>query len=64
LDFYRRIVRDAAQYLNTGGLLAVEVGIHQAQAVAALAQPVEQLVFTEIIKDYSSIERVVLFQRS
>jgi release factor glutamine methyltransferase len=64
LDFYRRIVRDAAQYLNTGGLLAVEVGIHQAQAVAALAQSVEQLVFTEIVKDYSSIERVVLFQRS
>lgn len=64
LDFYRRIVRDAVQYLNPGGLLAVEVGIHQAQAVAALADPVEQLVFTEIIKDYSGIERVVLFQRS
>lgn len=64
LDFYRRIVRDAAQYLNAGGLLAVEVGIHQAQSVAALAQSVEQLVFTEIIKDYSGIERVVLFQRS
>ncbi|QJW46794.1 peptide chain release factor N(5)-glutamine methyltransferase [bacterium BFN5] len=64
LGFYRRIVRDAAQYLNAGGLLAVEVGIHQAQAVAALAQPVEQLVFTEIIKDYSGIERVVVFQRS
>lgn len=64
LDFYRRIVRDAAQYLNAGGLLAVEVGIHQAQAVAALAQPMEQLVFIEIIKDYSGIERVVVFQRS
>lgn len=64
LDFYRRIVRDAAHYLNAGGFLALEVGIHQAQAVAALAEPVEQLAFAGIIKDYGGIERVVLFQRN
>ncbi|HWR06844.1 peptide chain release factor N(5)-glutamine methyltransferase [Sporomusa sp.] len=61
LDFYRRIVATGAAYLNTGGFIAVEVGINQAGPVAALANTASRLKAEAIIKDYGGIERVVVF---
>ncbi|NMD99739.1 peptide chain release factor N(5)-glutamine methyltransferase [Selenomonas bovis] len=58
LDFYRRLTADAPANLKDGGFLAVEVGIHQAAPVAALAVPAFSR--TEILKDYAGIERVVI----
>ena len=58
LDFYRRLTADAPALLEDGGFLAVEVGIHQAAPVAALAAP--SFSRTEILKDYAGIERVVI----
>ncbi len=58
LDFYRRLMADAPALLKDGGFLAVEVGIHQAAPVAALAAP--SFSRTEILKDYAGIERVVI----
>ena len=58
LDFYRRLTADAPAHLKDGGFLAVEVGIHQAAPVAALAVPA--FSHTEILKDYAGIERVVI----
>ncbi len=58
LDFYRRLMANAPALLKDGGFLAVEVGIHQAAPVAALAVP--SFSRTEIIKDYAGIERVVI----
>lgn len=58
LDFYRRLTADAPALLKDGGFLAVEVGIHQAAPVAALAVP--SFSRTEILKDYAGIERVVI----
>lgn len=58
LDFYRRLTADAPAHLKDGGFLAVEVGIHQAAPVAALAVPAFSR--TEILKDYADIERVVI----
>lgn len=58
LDFYRRLMADAPALLKDGGFLAVEVGIHQAAPVAALAIPAFSR--TEILKDYAGIERVVI----
>ncbi|MGF0128153.1 peptide chain release factor N(5)-glutamine methyltransferase [Selenomonas bovis] len=58
LDFYRRLTSDAPALLKDGGFLAVEVGIHQAAPVAALAVP--SFSRTEILKDYAGIERVVI----
>ena len=58
LDFYRRLMADAPALLKDGGFLAVEVGIHQAAPVAALAVP--SFSRTEILKDYAGIERVVI----
>ena len=60
LDFYRRLVADSPALLKDDGFLAVEVGIHQAQAVAKMAVESGSFVRTEIIKDYGGIERVVV----
>ncbi|MFA6849903.1 MAG: peptide chain release factor N(5)-glutamine methyltransferase [Selenomonadaceae bacterium] len=64
LDFYRRLVREGAPKLKNGGFLAFEVGIHQAKAVAALAENEVLLGKTEIIKDYAGIERVVIIWKA
>ncbi|WP_425058665.1 peptide chain release factor N(5)-glutamine methyltransferase [Sporomusa carbonis] len=61
LNFYRRIVAQGAEYLNSGGFIAVEVGIDQAGPVAALADETSRLKPEAVIKDYSGIERVIVF---
>ena len=62
LDFYRRILAEAAGYLKPGGFLALEVGSGQAQTVASLAQDVS-LELAEICRDLAGIERVVIASR-
>lgn len=64
LDFYRRLVREGAAMLNPGGFMAFEVGIHQAQAVAAMAEDMPALGRTEILKDLAGIDRVVLIWKA
>jgi len=58
LNFYRRIFSDAPRFLVKGGLLAVEIGINQAQAVKTLAEAAG-FVDIQIFKDLAGIERVV-----
>jgi len=58
LNFYRRIFSDAPRFLVKGGLLAVEIGINQAQAVKTLAEAAG-FVDVQIFKDLAGIERVV-----
>ncbi len=60
LDFYRRLAGDAPPMLKEGGLLAVEVGIHQAPDVAALFRANPLIGRTETKKDLAGIERVVI----
>ncbi|HHW00825.1 MAG TPA: peptide chain release factor N(5)-glutamine methyltransferase [Clostridiaceae bacterium] len=57
LEFYRAIINRADDFLKPGGLLALEVGFGQADAVAALMKG----KFEDIrkTKDLSGIERVV-----
>lgn len=59
LDFYRRIISQAATYLNDHGLLAFEVGINQSCLVEILLKK-ENFSDIRIIKDYNNIERVVM----
>jgi release factor glutamine methyltransferase len=56
LDFYRRIAAEAPRYLAPGGVLALELGIHQAQDVRAL---VADAGFSDLTlhRDFSGIER-------
>lgn len=59
LDFYRRILAEAPQYLNAGGMVVLEIGIDQAKDIKQLA---EDAGFGNIrlIKDYSGIERIAV----
>lgn len=60
LDFYRRLAKEAPAMLMPGGFMAFEVGIHQAEPVAALAKANPLIARTEILPDYAGIDRVVV----
>ena len=64
LVFYRRLVADAPALLTSDGFLAMEVGIHEAAPVAALAQASGAFARTEVLKDLAGIERVVVCWRA
>ena len=59
LDFYRRIITDAPDFLKPGGFLAVEVGINQADEVKKLIEEDGRLGEVEFWKDLANINRVV-----
>lgn len=63
LDYYRIIANNAANHLNAGGKLFLEVGIGQANAVKEL---LEQTGFinVEIRKDISGIERMIKAEKT
>ena len=58
LDFYRRIAKDGKSHFKEEGLLALEVGIYQAEMVG---QILKENGYSDIklIKDLSGIDRVV-----
>ena len=62
LDFYRRIISQAAFYLNDDGLLAFEVGFNQAGRVKAILDE-QNFNVLDIIKDYNNIKRVVIAKK-
>lgn len=62
LDFYRRIADGALPHLSSGGVIAVEVGIGEAQAVAALFTAAG-LYDVQIINDLYGVERIVSARR-
>ena len=60
LDIYRRLTAEAPALLKAGGVIAVEVGIGEAHAVAALMEAHPRIVRTETLTDLGGIERVVM----
>jgi release factor glutamine methyltransferase len=62
LDFYRRIIRQAAFYLTDDGLLALEAGAGQASRVKTLLDQ-QNFSVLDIIKDYNNIKRAVIAKR-
>ncbi|MHB8154554.1 MAG: peptide chain release factor N(5)-glutamine methyltransferase [Candidatus Omnitrophota bacterium] len=62
-DFYRRIISQAAFYLNTDGLLAFEVGANQADLVKVMLEG-KNFSDIKIIKDYNNINRVVMGKKN
>lgn len=59
LNFYRRIISDAPNFLASGGLLAVEVGFNQSTAVKNLIVANGNFERVETLKDLANIDRVV-----
>ena len=56
LDIYRRLIPEARRVLKPGGLLALELGFGQADAVAALLKSWHNM---EIDRDLAGISRVI-----
>ena len=59
LNFYRKIIDDAPKFLSDGGLLAMEVGLNQSEAVRKMIQDNGNFGYTQTWKDLAGIERVV-----
>lgn len=58
LDFYRRIIAEAPVHLDKVGLLALEIGIDEAEAVTAMCREAG-FKYVAIRKDYAEIDRMV-----
>lgn len=59
LDIYRIIVQRAKEFLAKDGLLALEIGYNQAEALKELGQKSE-FENIQVIKDYADLDRIVL----
>ncbi|HLB25265.1 MAG TPA: peptide chain release factor N(5)-glutamine methyltransferase, partial [Nitrospirota bacterium] len=60
LDFIKRIIRDAPGYLKPGGVLLMEIGFGQSDAVKGLAGSGPGLEFVSFVKDFAGIDRVLV----
>lgn len=58
LSFYRKMIAQAETYLNNEGMLLVEIGYDQGEAVRALMEEAGY-VEIEIVKDFAGLDRVV-----
>jgi release factor glutamine methyltransferase len=63
LEFHRRLLREAAEFLQPGGLLAMEVGQGQARPVSQVAAALGEYGPVRIVRDGAGIERVVWLER-
>jgi release factor glutamine methyltransferase len=62
LDFYRRIVASAADYLAPHGALALEIGADMASKVSAICADTGRYREIETFQDYAGRDRVILAQ--
>ncbi len=62
LDFYRKIFRAAASHLVENGIIMLEIGFGQAEAIRQLAV---RSGFTQVnfMKDFAGIERIIAAER-
>lgn len=58
LEFYRRIIAEAGQYLVSSGMLFFEIGYDQGQAVSELMRT-EGYHEVQVVQDYAGLDRVV-----
>lgn len=59
IEFYERIIENAKNYLSLNGYIVFELGINQANLVKKLFEK-NGYTDIEIVKDYNSIERIIL----
>ena len=63
LDFYRRIISKASDYLKEGGGLVFEIGETQTEAVSRLFCAEDKYETVNVTKDYSGYDRVVFARK-
>ncbi len=59
LDYYRRIIADAHDYLKSGGWLFMEIGFDQGEALRKMIMETDRYSVPEIIHDLAGRDRVV-----
>lgn len=64
LDFYRRIISQAAGYLKEDGFLILEMGMSQRGCIENMLIKSKNFKVIEVIKDYNNIERVIVVRNS
>jgi len=60
LDHIRRLLAQAAGHLKPGGVVLLEIGATQGEAVVALAKHRFPAAKVEIVRDYAGLDRVVI----
>jgi release factor glutamine methyltransferase len=63
LDFYRHIIQESPGFLKKGGLLILEMGFDQCESIKEIFKFCEKFQVKEVIKDYNSIDRVIVATR-
>ena len=58
LDFYRVIIREYSEYLKNGGVILLEIGYDQGQAIKSLAA--DRMLDCSIFKDFGGNDRVAV----
>jgi release factor glutamine methyltransferase len=64
LFFHKKIIESSLDFLSKGGILAMEVGLGQANKVADLIRNQKDLKKTEIKKDLGGIKRIVVSRKT
>jgi release factor glutamine methyltransferase len=64
LDFYRRLILSASNYLKKNGLLILEIGFDQSKELAALFKSRPGFEIIKIIKDYNNIDRIIVARKA
>jgi release factor glutamine methyltransferase len=60
LNFYRRIIKLTPRYLKENGVLILEAGFTQLKDIKNIFQNCGKFEIIDIVKDYNSIDRVVV----
>lgn len=61
LDFYRKIIEKAPNYLNEGGVLCLEIGIDQSKDIVTMLS--REFDNIEVKKDYAKIDRYIIAKK-
>lgn len=64
LDYYRLIAIEAPAHLEAGGLLALEIGYNQGEAVKRLLEDTGCFGTVTVLKDLNGLDRVVITEKS
>ncbi|MFO0803177.1 MAG: peptide chain release factor N(5)-glutamine methyltransferase [Gemmataceae bacterium] len=63
LAFYRRLAADAARHLNPGGVLLMEIGSTQEDAVRAIFAEKPEFEMKSVLKDSAGLPRVAIVRK-